>query len=281
MTRWIYEGSRSRSPRGHLRTRSTCCTHRPRPAGAPAALAHDPRPGRPPAGQRRLVPPVAGLRPRPIHPYRRRGRAGRSRRHGRSSRVSRRHADAGARAAPPGQARPPARSRAASPRDLRRPELAHTLPGGRDPDRVLLGPGPATSAAAADLAVTGRHRLEILAEGPRRTGGHGQLPRRSSGSPSEGAVAAEPEAPRGREAGPGAGPPPRAHRSRPGRSRPRRPRRSDPELSRGRARAYSEDMRENGHRRPRVSHDGEPRRNGWLRAGIVTDLAAENIGQRL
>jgi uncharacterized protein YkwD len=172
-----------------------------------------------------------------------------------------------------GPARLPIEGRLAA--GFTRPELAHTLPGGET--RIeSLGPGPAF-ATAADLAGTGRHRLEILAEGPRGPEVIVNFPV-DVGVPPEGAVEAEPEAPRA---------------VRPDQAQDRllelidRARAEagldalvlDPELSEA-ARAHSEDMRKTdivAHVSPTT---GSPEER-LLRAGIVTDLAAENIGRGL
>jgi uncharacterized protein YkwD len=156
-----------------------------------------------------------------------------------------------------------------------RPELAHTLPGGAT--RIeSLGPGPAFTAAA-DLSGTGRHRLEILAAGPRGPEVIVNFPV-DVGVASEGPAEAAPEAPRA---------------VRPDQAQSRllelidRARAEaglgalvlDPELSEA-ARAHSEDMRKTdivAHVSPTT---GSPEER-LLRAGIVTDLAAENIGRGL
>ncbi len=156
-----------------------------------------------------------------------------------------------------------------------RPELAHTLPSGET--RIeSLGPGPAFSAAA-DLAGTGRHRLEILAEGPRGPEVIVNFPV-DVGIPRDGAVETAPEAPRAVK-------PDQAQgrlfelinhaRAEAGLDALV----LDPELGEA-ARAHSEDMRKTdivAHISPTT---GGPEER-LLRAGIVTDLAAENIGRGL
>lgn len=154
-----------------------------------------------------------------------------------------------------------------------RPKLAHTLPGGET--RIVdLGRGPAF-AASADLAGTGRHRLEIVADGPRGPEVIVNFPV-FVGVPVEGRP----------ETAPG---PRRTVKPDQAQSRlfelinEERAKAGldglvfDPELSEA-ARGHSEDMRKGefvGHVSP-TSGSTEER---LLRAGIVTDLAAENIAR--
>jgi uncharacterized protein YkwD len=154
-----------------------------------------------------------------------------------------------------------------------RPRLVQTLPNGRTQETPL-GPGPGFSGAA-DLAGTGRHRLEIVAEGPRGPEVIVNFPV-FVGVPAEvkPKTVAEPR---------------RAVKPDQAQSRMfeliNRERVKaglealvfDPELSEA-ARGHSEDMRKEGfvgHVSP-TSGSAEER---LLRAGIVTDLAAENIAR--
>lgn len=154
-----------------------------------------------------------------------------------------------------------------------RPELAHTLPNGET--RVeALGKDPAF-AASVELAATGRHRLEIMADGP---GGPAVIVNFPVyvGVPVERTIEAAPE-------------PRRAMAPTEAQNRffelinEERARAGlaaltfDPELSAA-ALDHSEDMRKNnfvGHVSPTA---GGPEKR-LLEAGIVTDLAAENVGR--
>ncbi len=171
----------------------------------------------------------------------------------------------------PGPVRLPVEGRLAP--GFLRPELAQTLPDGGT--RLLpLGPGPDFSAAA-DLGSAGRHRLEIMAEGPRG-------PQVIVNFPVFVGVAADdavetPEGPR--------------RALKPDQAQARlvdlvnrdraaaglEPLLFDPELSAA-ALGHSENMR----RENFVAHlsptTGGPEER-LIRAGIVTDLAAENIGR--
>lgn len=154
-----------------------------------------------------------------------------------------------------------------------RPRLVQTLPNGGTQETPL-GPGPGFSGAA-DLAGTGRHRLEILADGPRGPEVVVNFPV-FVGVPVESGPETAPET-----------------------RRPVKPDQAqarlfelinqervkagldalvfDPELSEA-ALGHSEDMRKGGfvgHVSP-TSGSSEER---LLRAGIVTDLAAENIAR--
>ena len=153
------------------------------------------------------------------------------------------------------------------------PELAHTLPSG-ETKLEPLGKGPAFTASV-DLTPAGRHRLEVMAS--KRSGPEVivNFPV-YVGAPVEEAVEAAPE-------------PRRAARPSGARSQlfelinEERARAGlaaltfDPELSEA-ARKHSEDMRTNDF----VSHvsptSGDPAER-LLKAGIVTDLAAENVGR--
>ena len=171
----------------------------------------------------------------------------------------------------PGPARLPLEGSLAS--GYSRPKLAHTLPGGET--RIVdLGQGPAF-AASADLAGTGRHRLEIVADGPRGPEVIVNFPV-FVGVPAEVKPEIAPE-------------PRRTVKPDQAQSRlfelinQERIKAGlealvfDLELSEA-ARGHSEDMRKEGyvgHLSP-TSGSAEER---LLRAGIVTDLAAENIAR--
>ncbi|HSA95372.1 MAG TPA: CAP domain-containing protein [Acidobacteriota bacterium] len=171
----------------------------------------------------------------------------------------------------PGPARLPLEGKLAA--GYTRPRFAHTFPGG-ETRFAELGPGPAFTVSI-DLAGVGVHRLEILAEGPRGPEVIVNFPV-SVGVPEDAAVAPESE-------------PRRAAKPDQARSRLleliNRERDKaglgalvlDPELSEV-ARGHSDDMRRAGfvgHVSP-TAGDLEAR---LLRGGIVTDLAAENIGR--
>jgi uncharacterized protein YkwD len=154
-----------------------------------------------------------------------------------------------------------------------RPELAHTLPNGETRFEEL-GKGPAF-ATSVDLTATGRHRLEIMAHGP---GGPNVIVNFPVyvGVPVEGTVEAAPEprrAPRPSEAQSRLFELINQERARAGLAALM----FDPELSEAALR-HSEDMRKNGF----VGHvsptSGSPEQR-LLAAGIVTDMAAENVGR--
>ena len=156
------------------------------------------------------------------------------------------------------------------------PRLAHTLPSGETRIEAL-GKGPAFTASV-DLSATGRHRLEVVASGP---GGPNVIVNFPVyvGVPVEGTVEAAPEprrAPRPSEAQSRLFELINEERARAGRAG-LAALTFDPELS-AVALRHSEDMRKNsfvGHVSP-TSGSSEQR---LLAAGIVTDMAAENVGR--
>ena len=154
-----------------------------------------------------------------------------------------------------------------------KPELAHTLPDGTT--RVTsLGRGAAFSATL-DMAATGRHRVEIMASGPRGPEVVANFPI-YVGVPAEERV--EAAAGVGRAMAPSAAQTRlleliNQERAKAGVA----PVKLDPELSQV-AKSHSEDMLKNrfvGHTSPTTGSMEER----IMAAGIVTDLAAENIGR--
>jgi uncharacterized protein YkwD len=153
------------------------------------------------------------------------------------------------------------------------PRLAHTLPSGETRIEAL-GKGPAF-IASVDLTATGRHRLEVVASG---RGGPEVIVNFPVyvGVPVEGTVEAAPEprrAPRPSEVQSRLFELINEERSNAGLAALT----FDPELSAA-ALSHSEDMRKNsfvGHVSP-ISGGLEER---LLKAGIMTDLAAENVGR--
>lgn len=159
---------------------------------------------------------------------------------------------------------------------LAQPELAHTLPSGET--RIMeLGPGKSFSTTVR-LSETGRHRLEIIGQGPDGPDVLANIPvfvgvpiddsTASAAGPSGDAAAMTPDAARDRlfELV-------NAERKRFGLV----PLAFDPELA-AVALRHSEDMRANdfvGHVSPTTGGTEDRLR----RAGIVTGLAAENVGR--
>jgi len=153
------------------------------------------------------------------------------------------------------------------------PKLAHTLPNG-ETEMEALGKGPAF-AASVDLTLTGRHRLEVVASGRSGPTVIVNFPL-YVGTPAETVVEAASEARRAQE-------PYEAQarlfelineeRARAGLDALK----LDPELCRA-ALSHSGDMRRNdfvGHVSPTSGETAER----LLKAGIVADLAAENVGR--
>ncbi|HSQ79150.1 MAG TPA: CAP domain-containing protein, partial [Candidatus Bathyarchaeia archaeon] len=158
---------------------------------------------------------------------------------------------------------------------LANPELAHTLPSG-ETSVTDLGPGPAFNAAIR-LAETGRHRLEILAQGPDGPDVLANIPV-FVGVPVEDSIAASPASSDPAAMTPSAV---RARlfelindeRSRAGLA----PLAADPALDAAALR-HSEDMLANdfvAHVSPTTGDTGDR----LARAGVVTSLAADNIGR--